>query len=66
MAALKGPAQRHFQYLNVYLLLLVPLMFSWFHYCLQSSQFYLQILFGFILFRYELPDREEWNSGILE
>jgi oligosaccharide repeat unit polymerase len=59
MAALRGPAQRHFQYLNVYLLLLVPLLFSWFHYCLQSSQFYLQILFGFILFRYELPDREE-------
>jgi oligosaccharide repeat unit polymerase len=56
MAALQEPARRHFQYLNVYILLLVPLLFSWFHYCLQSSQFYLQILFGFVLFRYELPD----------
>jgi oligosaccharide repeat unit polymerase len=54
MAALKDPARRHFQYLNVYILLLVPLMFSWFHYCLQSSQFYLQILFGFVFFRYEI------------
>ena len=57
MAALYGPARRRFPYLNAYLLLLVPLMFSWFHYCLQSSQFYLQILFGFLLFRYELPAR---------
>ena len=56
MAALKDPARRYFPYLNVYILLLVPLLFSWFHYCLQSTQFYLQILFGFILFRYELPD----------
>ena len=56
MAALKDPARRYFPYLNVYILLLVPLLFSWFHYCLQSTQFYLQILFGFLLFRYDLPD----------
>jgi oligosaccharide repeat unit polymerase len=56
MAALQAPARRYFPYLNVYILLLVPLLFSWFHYCLQSSQFYLQILFGFLLFRYDLPD----------
>jgi oligosaccharide repeat unit polymerase len=56
MAALRVPARRHFPYLNVYILLLVPLLFSWFHYCLQSSQFYLQVLFGFLLFRYDWPD----------
>lgn len=56
MAALKDPAQRHFQYLNVYILLLVPLLFSWFHYCLQSSQFYLQILLGFLFFRYKIDE----------
>jgi oligosaccharide repeat unit polymerase len=56
MAAVREPAKRRFPYLNLYVLLLVPLMFSFFHYWLLSSQFYLQILFGFILFRYELPD----------
>jgi oligosaccharide repeat unit polymerase len=56
MAALRGPARRHFAYLNVYILLLVPLLFSFFHFWLISSQFYLQILFGFLLFPYKLPD----------
>lgn len=56
LAALRDPARRHFPYLNVYILVLVPLMFSFFHFWLLSSMFYLQIVAGFLLFRFDLPD----------
>jgi oligosaccharide repeat unit polymerase len=67
LAATKELARRHFQFLNLHVLVLVPILFSFFSYPLLSSQFYLQILFGFIFFRYEL-DRggKQWNDGMWE
>ena len=47
-----GPA-RYFPYLNLYLVLLVFILFSFYNYFLFSNQVYLQILFGFLFFRYE-------------
>jgi oligosaccharide repeat unit polymerase len=55
-AAVRARAHRDFQFLNLYVILLVVILFSFFNYFLFSSQIYLQILFGFVLFRYELPD----------
>jgi len=53
-AAIKDRARRSFPFLNLYVFLLVPIFFSFYSYPLLSSQFYLQILFGFVFFRYEL------------
>lgn len=54
IAAVKGPASRSFPFLNLYTALLTPIVFSFYSYPLVSSQFYMQILFGFVLFRYAL------------
>jgi len=54
IAAIKAPARRCFPFLNLYVALLAPIAFSFYSYPLVSSQFYLQILFGFVLFRYLL------------
>ena len=53
-AAIKDRAARYSQFLNLYVFLLVPITFSFYSYPLLSSQFYLQILFGFVFFRYEI------------
>lgn len=54
----KTKAARSFAFLNLYLLLLVFLLFSFYNYYLVSTQVYMQILFGFLFFRYEsLPVR---------
>jgi oligosaccharide repeat unit polymerase len=55
-AAIKDRASRYFPFLNLYVFLLVPILFSFYSYPLLSSQFYLQILFGFLFFRYEIWD----------
>jgi oligosaccharide repeat unit polymerase len=54
-AAIKNRAGRYFPFLNLYVFLLVPIIFSFYCYPLLSSQFYLQLLFGFLFFRYALP-----------
>jgi oligosaccharide repeat unit polymerase len=56
IAAIKDRATGFFPFLNAYVLLLVPILFSFYSYPLLSSQFYLQILFGFLFFRYEMLD----------
>ena len=53
IAAIRGSAGRYVPFLYLYVTLLVPLIFSFFNYSLLSSQFYLQILFAFLFFRYE-------------
>jgi oligosaccharide repeat unit polymerase len=58
VSALKGRAGRHFPYLNLYLVLLVFILFSFYNFFLFSNQVYLQILFGFLFFRYALPARQ--------
>ena len=44
------------------LVLLVLITFSFYNYYLFSNQIYLQIMFGFIFFRYEFPRRSELQS----
>lgn len=54
LAALKDRAGQYFHFLNLYVFLLVPVIFSFYCYPLLSSQLYLQVLFGFLFFRYAL------------
>jgi oligosaccharide repeat unit polymerase len=54
LAAVQPRARHYFPFLNMYVSLLVPVCFSFFSYPLVSSQFYLQILSGFVFFRYEM------------
>jgi len=58
-AAIREKARRHLQYLNLYLVLLLFILFSFYNYYLSSNQIYLQILFGFVLFRYRIPDGQQ-------
>jgi oligosaccharide repeat unit polymerase len=55
-AAIRVRARRQFQFLNLYLVLLLLILFSFYNYFLSSNQIYLQILFGFLLFRYQLQE----------
>ncbi|MGE5293530.1 MAG: O-antigen polymerase [Solirubrobacterales bacterium] len=54
LAALREPAGRYVSCLYLYVTLLVPILFSFFSYPILSTQFYLQILFAFLFFRYDL------------
>lgn len=56
ISALRPRAGACFHYLNLYLVLLVFVFFSFYNYFMFSNQVYLQILFGFLLFRYELSN----------
>lgn len=55
-AAIRARARRLLPYLNLYLVLLLSIFFSFYNFFLNSNQLYLQILFGFVLFRYRLED----------
>ncbi len=57
-SALRARAADFFPYLNLYLVLLVFILFSFYNYFLFSNQVYLQILFGFLLFRYAVHESE--------
>ncbi len=52
-AAVQRQARRYVHYLNLYVVLLVFILFSFYNFFLFSNQIYLQILFGFLFFRYE-------------
>lgn len=54
MSVLRTRAAGYFPYLNLYMILLVFIFFSFYNYFLFSNQVYLQILFGFLFFRGEL------------
>jgi oligosaccharide repeat unit polymerase len=53
VSVLKTRAGRYFAYLNLYSVLLVLILFSFYNFFLFSNQVYLQMLFGFLFFRYE-------------
>jgi oligosaccharide repeat unit polymerase len=53
-AAVQRQARRYVHYLNLYIVLLMFILFSFYNFYLSSNQIYLQILFGFVFFRYEL------------
>ena len=69
VSALKAQAGRYFPLLNLYVVLLVFILFSFYNYFLFSNQVYLQVLFGFVFFRYALqpgqsePARETGRSA---
>jgi oligosaccharide repeat unit polymerase len=57
ISAVRERARRHFGFLNLYVVLFVFIFFSFYNYFLISNQVYLQVLFGFVLFRYRIdPD----------
>ena len=58
-AAVRGPARTGLHYLNLYVILLAFLLFSFYNYFMVSNQIYLQILFGFLFFRYDLTNAHE-------
>jgi oligosaccharide repeat unit polymerase len=53
-AVLRRRAEGFFPYLNLYLALLVLLIFSCYNYLLVSNQFYTQVIFALLLFRFQL------------
>jgi oligosaccharide repeat unit polymerase len=53
-AVLRRRAEVFFPYLNLYLALLVLLVFSFYNYLLVSNQFYTQVLFALLFFRFQL------------
>jgi oligosaccharide repeat unit polymerase len=52
-AAIQCRARQYVHYLNLYIVLLMFILFSFYNFYLSSNQIYLQILFGFLFFRYE-------------
>jgi oligosaccharide repeat unit polymerase len=61
-AAVRQQAIRYFHFLNLYLVLLMFILFSSYNYFLFSNQNYLQILFGFLFFRYEFDSSHESHT----
>ena len=59
LAGLRHRAETVFSYLNLYLVLLVVLIFSFYDYLLVSNQLYLQVLFALVLFRFRLDRLDE-------
>jgi oligosaccharide repeat unit polymerase len=67
VAAIRGRAGRDLPFLILHVFLLIPIIFSFYSYPLLPTQFYLQIAFAFLLFRYRLPEEQgEWNDGTME
>jgi oligosaccharide repeat unit polymerase len=52
-------ARIYFQHLNLYLILLVFITFSFYNYLFIANQFYLQALFGLIFFRFDLRNLQK-------
>jgi oligosaccharide repeat unit polymerase len=58
-AAVRHQAHRYVHYLNLYVVLLVFILFSFYNFFFSSNQIYLQILFGFVFLRYDLKTAPE-------
>ena len=58
-AVLRRRAESFFPYLNLYLVLLVVLIFSCYSYLLVSNQLYAQGIFALLLFRFRLTDLDK-------
>lgn len=57
-AGLRRRAGLFLPYLNLYLIVLIVIVFSFYNHLLVSNQFYLQAFFGFVLFRSQLPEMD--------
>jgi len=60
--AIRTRAGTYFPLLNLYLVLLAFIVFSFYNYFLFSNQVYLQVLFGFVFFRYDLSSFHEGRT----
>jgi len=61
VSALRRTAQVCFAGFNLYLILLVLIFFSFYNYVFASNQFYLQAVFGWLFFRYDLRSLGEYD-----
>ncbi len=64
--AARPTACRSFAFLNLYVVLLALILFSFYNYFLMSNQVYLQIVFGFVFFRWRLDPRPGAGSNELD
>jgi oligosaccharide repeat unit polymerase len=62
MAVLRRRAELFLPYMNLYLVLLVLIIFSFYNYLLISNQYYLQIVFVFLFFRFRLTDLDKLSA----
>ncbi len=53
-ATMRYQAHRCLAHLNLYMVVLIVIIFSFYHHLLVSNQFYMQVFFGFVIFRHEL------------
>jgi len=61
-AVLRRRAEEFFPYLNLYLALLILLIFSAYNYLLVSNQFYVQAVFVLLFFRFRLPGLDQLQA----
>jgi oligosaccharide repeat unit polymerase len=61
-ATLRRRAERSLPYMNLYLVLLMLVIFSFYNYLLISNQYYLQVLFAFLFFRFRLTDLDRLSE----
>jgi oligosaccharide repeat unit polymerase len=59
MAGLRRRAEVFLPYMNLYLILLVLIIFSFYNYLLMSNQYYLQLLIVFLFFRFSLTELDK-------
>jgi hypothetical protein len=55
-ATLRRRAESFLPYMNLYLVLLILVIFSFYNYLLISNQYYLQVLLAFLFFRFRLTE----------
>jgi len=55
-ASLRYHAQRYLACLNLYMVVLIVVVFSFYNHLLVSNQLYLQVFFGFVIFRHQFDD----------
>jgi len=61
MAGLRRRAEVFLPYMNLYLVLLVLIIFSFYNYLLISNQYYLQLAVVFLFFRFRLTDLDKMS-----
>lgn len=57
-AAVQSRAGRSCGYLNLYMIVLIVIVFSFYDHLLISNQYYFQAFFGFVFFRSRLPEMD--------
>lgn len=63
-AGLRRRAGQLVPYLNLYMIVLIIVIFSFYNHLLVSNQFYLQAFFGFVLFRARLTGLDRLSSSL--